>query len=199
MSGNYFTSEDPYYCYPGTRVLKNKLGIRDHEVLVEKEGAITSVKAAMIEANPMVGSFDSNHLCAIHKELFCDVYDWAGQFRMVDIAIGIPFCHHEYIQENLDRLFMQLHSEGNFRSINNPEELASRLAYYWGELNAIHPFREGNGRTQRIFIELLALSCGWSLELSTCERSELSSASEDAIMGDYTSLKKIILRTLTRS
>ncbi len=198
MSGNYFTSEDSYYCYPGTCVLKNKLGIRDHEVLVEKEGAITSVKAAMIEANPLVGSFDSNHLCAIHKELFCDVYDWAGQFRVVDIAIEIPFCHHEYIRENLDRLFMQLHSEGNLRSINNPDELASRLAYYWGELNAIHPFREGNGRTQRIFIELLALSCGWSLELSACERSELSSASEDAIMGDYISLKKIILRTLTR-
>ena len=198
MSGNYFTSDDTYYCYPGTCVLKNKFGIQDHEVLVEREGAITSVKTAIIKANPRVGSFDSEYLCAIHRELFCEVYDWAGQFRTVDIAIGIPFCHHEYIQGNLDRLFMQLHSEGDLRSINDREELASRLAYYLGELNAIHPFREGNGRTQRIFIELLARSCGWLLRLSLCERSELSSASEDAIMGDYTSLKKIILRSLTR-
>ena len=73
-------------CYEGTTCLINKLDIRDEKVLVETETAITFAKASMLEENPIDGSFDFAHLKEIHKFLFCDLYDWAGEIRTVDIS-----------------------------------------------------------------------------------------------------------------
>ena len=198
MSGKYFTVNDPTYCYPGTPVLRNRFGITDEGILSEKEARLVTVKIALLKSRPIYGSFDSDHLRGIHRFLFEDIYDWAGMFRTVDIAIGVPFCLYQYIGNSLDTLFRELHNENCLRGIRDPDIFADRLAYYLGELNVIHPFREGNGRTQRLFMEQLAYSAGWDVDLNVCGRQAMADASEAAMMGDYRPLSPIILRTLRR-
>lgn len=170
----------------------------DEGLLYEKEARLVTVKIALLKSRPISGSFDSDHLRSIHRFLFEDIYDWAGMFRTVDIAIGIPFCLCQYIGNSLDALFRGLHDENCLRGIRDADVFAERLAYYLGELNVIHPFREGNGRTQRLFMEQLAYSSGWDVDLNGCGRQAMSDASEAAMMGDYHPLSSIILRTLRR-
>lgn len=90
-------------------------------------------------------SFDSAHLRDIHRFLFSDIYEWAGEYRSVNISKGSTFCMYPFTAEQLDELFAKLHRERLLGGLNK-DELIVRLAYYLGELNAIHPFREGNGR-----------------------------------------------------
>lgn len=199
MSDTYrFKSVDEVYCYPGSSVLRNKIGIVDGDQLFRIESSIVTVKIVDLKLYPLSGFFDSNHLCAIHRQLFSSVYEWAGCFRTVDIAIVYPFCHHEYIGSSLHSLFTELHKENCLRSIRNRDEMAGRLAYYMGELNVIHPFREGNGRTQRIFIEYLAHSAGRSLSFDGVTKEQMASASQAAFFQEYGPLRSVILRSLER-
>lgn len=199
MSDTYrFKSVDRTYCYPGTSVLRNRMGITDGERLSNIESSIATIQIVDLKLHPLSGSFDSNHLCAIHRRIFSSIYEWAGCFRTVDIAIVYPFCHHEYIGSSLHSLFTELHREDCLRSISNRDEMAGRLAYYMGELNVIHPFREGNGRTQRIFFEYLANNAGWSLSFDGVTKEQIANASQAAFFQEYGPLRSVILRSLER-
>jgi len=195
---NYYEWEsDSYYCYPHSNVLKNKYGIHDEEELKDIERQITSVRAAQILKDPIKGNFDSIHLKEIHKQLFQDLYNWAGEYRKVNISKGNPFCLFEYIPEQLNNLFNELKNEG-YLSLLNKENIAKRLAYYLGELNAIHPFREGNGRTQRIFITELALKNGYILDLSKVSKHDMLYASIQSFDLNYGPMIKIINESLRK-
>lgn len=199
MSDTYrFKSIDTTYCYPGTSVLRNKLGITDAEELLEAETSIVSLMMSSIKDKPVGGAFDSAHLCAIHRELFSQIYSWAGCFRTVDIAIVYPFCRHEFIGSSLQSLFSELRSENYLRMIRDPDIFADRMAYYLGELNIIHPFREGNGRTQRVFFQYLAHSAGWSLSFDGVTKEQMANASQAAFFQEYGPLRSVILRSLER-
>lgn len=103
----------------------------------------------------------------------------------MDIAIVYPFCHHECIGSSLHSLFTELHKEDCLRPIGNRDEMAGRLAYYMGELNVIHSFREGNGRTQRIFFGYLASNAGWSLSFENTTKRHMADASQAAFFQEY--------------
>jgi cell filamentation protein len=128
-------SSDPYV-YPGTTVLKNIRGIRNQEILNSFEADRVAQRSLELIECPLSGLFDSDHLQGIHRYLFQDVYEWAGEFRTVDIAKGNSyFAHVPYIESTLKDLFERLLKEQHLRGLNQ-ERLASRVADVLGTLNA---------------------------------------------------------------
>lgn len=162
IHGGYDAFDDPY-CYKGTFVLKNKARLRDVTALQNFEMEMLSLRA--MEPFPG-GQFDSAHYKTVHHHLFQDVYHWAGQYRTVRTAKGgNVFCYPEHIAPQMDRLFERLRDE-LFRSSSLFEEFIEAAADFLAELNAIHPFRDGNGRSQLSFLHLIALRAGHPLDLT---------------------------------
>jgi cell filamentation protein len=181
---------DKKYCYPNSRVLKNKLGIADAESFKISEREITSVVMQEIMEYPVEGHFDFDHLRAIHKSLFEDIFSWAGEIRTVDISKGSYFCSSHHIEKFASALFNELKKE-NYLKPTNPSDLCSRLAYYFAEINALHPFREGNRRTQRIFILCLAESLGYTLHYAKVTDREMMNASVESFNGNNAPLESL--------
>lgn len=159
---NYFYEDkgDIKYCYPGTNVLRNKLNIQDLDILHEAERDYSSIRQVELYKKGITGDFSLKHLCSIHRQLFQDIYSWAGELRTVDISKGTIFCLVPFIEEQFAFLYRKLRKENFLKDITDQKEMAEKLAYYLGEINMIHPFREGNGRTQRIYIEQLCMNNG---------------------------------------
>ena len=183
---------DRFYCYPQSNVLKNKLNIRDRELFFKAEREITSLRTTQALVEPVPGTFDIAHLKAIHYFLFSDIYTWAGEIRTVNISKGNLFCQTMYIDQELTRIFTQLKSEKYLKNISEKPALARRLSYYMGEINAVHPFREGNGRTQRLFITYLARRQGWDIQFANVQPQDMIDASYNSFLGDYALLDKLI-------
>lgn len=149
------------YVYPGTNVLINHFDIRDAKALQEIEGVIFALKSDAILPK---GFFDYAHLKAIHAHFFSEIYAWAGLERTVDIAKGESyFAHCTYITPTLSKLFLQLKNDDYLQRLDQAA-FCNRLSFYFNEINAAHPFREGNGRTQRAFCSLLAENAGFKLD-----------------------------------
>lgn len=183
--------QDPY-CYPNSRVLRNKLNIDDFDELFEQERNLANLRARELFENPIVGKFDFKHLRAIHGYLFQDIYDWAGKVRTVDIAKGNLFCRCFAIDAEAERIFGELKQEKYLQGLT-VAELGERLAYYFAEINALHPFREGNGRTQREFIRQLAFQNDYFLSFDGITDEEMIKASKASFNMDYEPMARIIL------
>jgi cell filamentation protein len=148
----YKAEPDPY-CYPGTSVLINLLDIREQAALDAFEADATAERSSQ-RLPP--GRLGYRHYLAIHRHLFRDVYAWAGKIRKVRIAKqGHAFCYPEHIDREMRRLFADLETLKHLRSLD-AAPFAAQAAHFLAELNAIHPFREGNGRTQLSFLTVLA-------------------------------------------
>ena len=186
-----YTGSDPYIDENG--VLINKKGIKDESELDKVERASSYMKALYLDQNPIKGKFDLKHLQAIHKKLFEDIYPFAGKIRDGYLQKGQQDFTMGY---RIEKLFTQLKNE-QFLKKTEPAKIAGRLAYYMGEINAIHPFREGNGRTQRIFIAQLAKEAGFELTFSKATQKEMINASIQAHRCDYKGLESIIEKGLT--
>lgn len=165
MGKDVYEERNSSYCYENTNTLINKLNIQDSKVLQKYEAKITAAKLLALMQKGIIGNFDVNHINAIHKYLFEDIYPFAGKLRTENIAKGVfRFAEWEYIEPELERLLNELKQE-NYLDNLSKEKLAERLAYYLSELNVLHPYREGNGRTIREFIRELALKNGYILDL----------------------------------
>ena len=152
----YAAFEDPY-CYPGTTVLRNLLDIRDEVELSAFEVEISTLRA---EEPLPAGTFNASHYRAVHHHLFQDVYQWAGQYRKVRISKGQnSFCYPEHIQGQMEMLFERIHGGATFEVVEK-EDFLNEITSFLSDLNAIHPFREGNGRTQLAFVSLVGSSFG---------------------------------------
>jgi len=102
-------SADDHYVDPTIGVLKNRLGIRDEAELEIAEAAFVATRSFELARTPLEGNFDLAHLQAIHRYLFRDVYEWAGELRTIDISKGSNrFAHHNYIQAAAESLFNHL-------------------------------------------------------------------------------------------
>jgi len=186
-------SSDPYV-YPGTTVLKTIPGIRNQETLDRFEADRVGQRSLELIENPLSGLFDVVHLQRIHRYLFQDVYEWAGRFRTVDIAKGSSyFAHVPYIQSALENLFEKLSEEQHLRGVSQ-EAFAHHGAQILGTLNAVHPFREGNGRTQREFVRELAHKNSYWVDWSKVSREELYKASDVSFMRGENSLFEELLK-----
>lgn len=184
----YDAVSDPY-CYPGTTVLKNIPDIRQQRALDAFEVVSTAQRAD--EPLP-AGRLSVQHYRAIHHHLFQDVYAWAGKFRTVRIAKdGSAFCYPEHIAREMKDLFGDLREAHCFRGLDT-NEFSDAAAHFLSTLNAIHPFREGNGRTQTAFLALLADQAGHSLDLERLKPTAFLKAMIASFKGDERPLAKHI-------
>ena len=191
-----YESKNSVYCYKGTNVLVNKMNIKDPIALKNYETSVIGLKLMALSKQGITGKFDVSHFVSIHKFLFEDIYPFAGLFRTENIAKDyFQFAEWEYIESELTRLLSELKSE-NFLANLTKEKFAERLAYYWAELNVLHPFREGNGRTQRIFISQLIRHAGYEIEFSKISADDLMSATIKAANGVNDYLKDIFTKVI---
>lgn len=181
---------DPIYCYPNSSVLINKLNVRDTEKLQAAERKLTSLRLHDLIEKPVKGNFDLKHLAEIHRYIFQDVYEWAGKVRTVDIAKGNMFCKVQFIEAQAAELFTKLKAEHFLRHLEK-EELVKKAAYYFSEINALHPFREGNGRAQREFIRELIYQAGYTIRFAGISEDEMIEASIKSFMCEYDEMEKI--------
>lgn len=170
MSDKYGTGQDQQYCYPDSDVLINKRGLNDRDALDAAEIELTQARVHQFE--PDFDDISLSALRAIHFYLFQDIYDWAGELRTVDISKGSTrFANVSRIEPEAHKLFGQLAQERYLVGLPR-HQFAARLAHYYCELNVIHPFRDGNGRAQRLLFEVISINAGFELRWDPIERAE---------------------------
>lgn len=196
MSDKFGEGRDPYL-YPGLNVMRNRLGI--HQFFFKQKTAyeMTALRAATIELGPLVRGLP--HLCAIHRQLYQDIFDWAGQLREVDIYQGdTRFCHFAYIEKEGNALMQDLEEEGYLVGLAH-EKFVERLAHYYCEINVLHPFRLGSGLAQRIFFEQLALHAGYALSWQGIAVETWKQANQSGAMGDLSALQAIFQKAISEA
>lgn len=186
---------DLIYCYPDSNVLMNKLNIRDQMALSKIERKLAAWRLLELSENLQIGDFDIQHFCSIHRYIFQDIYAWAGTFRTVDIAKGNLFCKVEFLNAEAESVFRKISLKKDFAG-GKIEDAAQILAYVLSELNALHPFREGNGRTQREFIRQLAFVNGYHIDYTLISQEEMTAASKASFLCEYGPMEKLMRRSI---
>ena len=168
---------DPHFDYEHG-ILRNLPGYTSQAKLERFEAAESAAANIRLKISPVKGAFDSAHLKQIHARIFQNIYPWAGEFRQVNIrrAASYYFALVQFMETNLSSILAKLAAENHLKGLD-AVAFASRAAYYLGELNAIHPFREGNGRTQREFIRELAAEAGHRINWNRVTREQMYAAS----------------------
>lgn len=193
MPDKYGVGDDPY-CYPGTDVLKNRLNLTDASELEQVEAEITALRAETLE--PQFERFDAARFRQIHRHLFQDIYEWAGEYRTVDISKGqTRFCTASRIEQELDRLFLQL-EQAEWLCGLQLDDLIPRVADFYCEINIVHPFREGNGRAQRMLFEELIVNAGFDVDWVRIDTEDWMRANQAGFLGDLDPLLEIFTRAL---
>jgi cell filamentation protein len=191
IEDDLYENRHSIYCYPNTDILINKLDLKDNTLLQKYEAKITAAKLLALRQKGIIGTFNSQHIKDIHKYLFEDIYPFAGIFRTENIGKGVfRFAEWQFIESELDKLLDILKNE-NYLENYSQDITAKRLAYYISELNVLHPFREGNGRTIREFIRELALKNKYILNLKKVDPKDFFNASVKSI-ADTNDLEKLI-------
>ncbi len=183
---------DPYV-YPGTKILRNQFGIKDGAVLDKVERRFVGVR---FEQGAPSGRFDLAHLQAIHHHLFQDVYDWAGALRTVEIAKGNSnFLHASRIEMGMADVHRRLEARAYLRALSR-QDYAAAAAQIIGDVNYVHPFREGNGRTQLEYLRQLTGQAGHVLNPAALDPGGWITASKASHDGDYAPMRVEILRAI---
>jgi len=183
-------------CYDGTTVLINKFGVRDGETLSRIEAELTQEAAIRWERSPGCAILDFKHYKAIHKHLFQELYSWAGETRGVNISKkGTRFCPAEDIPDYAERVFSRLRELSFLRGMNREEFIVEFVDFYVST-NHLHPFREGNGRTQRLFLQQLANSAGYELNFSEIDIDDLMISTIQSANGVTDGLTRIFRKSI---
>ncbi len=192
-----YTTTQSLYCYSDTNVLKNKLNIYDQELLKKAEEEITAVKQLELLQNPIKGNFTKTHLLNIHRFIFKDIYSFAGKIRKEQISkADTLFYPPNLINRELDKVFAEIRNSGMLKE-KSTEQFFDRLAYVMSELNIIHPFREGNGRTIREFIRIIAKRQGYDLNWGNVDKNEILKASIESVY-NYKALIDVLKKAAKR-
>ena len=203
------------YCYPNSEVLINKLNIKNEKELNEKERVITTLRISQIKCNNI--SFGDclsvNTYFKVHEWIFKDIYSFAGNIRDEFIYKSnlpyhqsiTPFCDPKYISSSMQDLFRKLNVR--VKKISSSDDFLDCIAWFYSEMNVIHPFREGNGRTLRAFVELLVEEVNHYLPIPDMEihysmwddddRKELLKATiYSALTGDESKIKQCLAKVI---
>lgn len=188
-------SEQEEYTYAGTHVLKNMANIRDLSMLQRFERGATAVRIQELRENPIRGEYDLAHLQAIHRQIFRDVYEWAGEVRKVDIAKGTAgdrtlFTFKEDIPRQAEQIQASI-KEANYLRGLDKEQFTGKMAEVYAAVNEMHPFREGNGRSTREFISQLAKDAGYQLDYSKVDKQTWNQAAKASVRGDLEPAREV--------
>jgi cell filamentation protein len=171
---------DPPYLVPGTSLLRNKFGAANHETLADLEYVATAGRMVRWHRSLADGDLGAAKLDvrALHRELFSDVYEWAGSYRICELRLGDDvFARQSSVLRRMKRV------ESSARALANTveDELAEQLAALYAEYNYVHPFREGNGRTGTLLLHAVATLRGRRLDFAAVSRTEWYAASHDSM------------------
>jgi cell filamentation protein len=191
------------YTYPDSEILRNIPGLIDAARAREFEVLVAHVRILELRAHPVVAeTFDLAHLQAIHRFVYQDIWEWAGELRTVDTGtVGTNLAHARpaYIAEQGRHIFRGLAADDHLRGMD-VDAFADRLAYHWGEITALHPFRDGNTRAQRLFIAQLVEQAGHHLDWTALNERlpDLTHARLLAHAGDHHQLADLLRDHLER-
>lgn len=185
-----------FYCIAGTSVLRNLADLTTQAELDAFEADMTAIRLIECAESPILGAFDLAHLCKIHQHVFQDVYEWAGQLRMVDISQGDSrFANFGLIESYLSGILDEIKTLGYLKGYE-PSAFVEKLAFYMAEINAAHPFREGNGRIQRLFCSQLADQAGYFVDFDATTKDDILKVMISSFRGNERPLQ-ILLETIT--
>ena len=178
-------------CYENSTVLINKMDIHDQSQLDAVEKQITLLRGIQAEKETEFVNVDFDFYCSLHRFLFGDLYDWAGSLRSINISKkGTVFCRHTELEQIGNLKFARLKSQNYL--LNMPDdEFIDELTELYHELNMLHPFREGNGRTLRLFITLLVRNTERDINFALCDSDMLNIATIKAAQGDISMLREV--------
>lgn len=201
--GDHEARWNDYLLGPGSAVLRNRVGATTIEELRSAENDLLEFRLAELRSRPtlIARTYDLAHLQRLHHHLFQDVYEWAGELRTVGIAKGegddASFMPPLEIERPVDHVASRIASGQFLRNVPN-DDLVAEVAYLYDYLNFAHPFREGNGRTQREFFAQLLAETGRGLTWDRIEMDELHAACHVArTAGDTAALARIFELILT--
>lgn len=183
------------YFQPGSNVLKNIPGFTTNEELSKFEYAATRERAEQLRAEPVQGRYDLAHLQEIHRRLFQDVYAWAGQLRIIDMAKGgtgfAPLATPAHTLESWTQTVLDdLRKDNHLKGLKTAEYV-DRLTHHYGELNYAHPFREGNGRATKEFLAQMGKEAGYQIEFDRVSGKQWNDAAARQGQGDDTKIKEV--------
>lgn len=185
---------DDIYCYRNSAVLKNKLNIIEESELYAEIERISSPIAEKLIESPLRGTYNYDYLRMLHKKIYGQIFEWAGHTRVVNISNQLEYCSCNYIIPQMTDLFEKLKEEKYLQQCCTAEQKYDRLAYYLGELNAIHPFRYGNQMVQEVFLSILAKKVGCDLHFEETDRKEMRRGYIQAYNGEYGLLSQSLKR-----
>ncbi|HSI68579.1 MAG TPA: Fic family protein [Planococcus sp. (in: firmicutes)] len=187
------------YCYPDSEVLVNLLDVKEEEKLKELETVYTLYRLSELSIRKPADPVDVKAFLEIHRYILQDIYPFAGELRREMISKGTSsFAHPDFIETHLTHIFAELAKENYLKGMQR-EELIPRLAYFLAELNALHPFREGNGRTIREFARQLTQNAGYRLDWEkVLQPAEIINAFVDSFHSDNRRLEKILDEILSK-
>ena len=182
-------SEDDPYCYKGTKTPVNKLNIRDSEVLRTKIRDVVPIRIAELEKHPIIKEMSPDYLKAIHRHLYGDVFQWAGEYRTADYPEDPTACRVEYIEGCVKDLFDDLEKKDNYSDMSS---FSNDLAHLICELSVISPFRIGNHVTVMVLANVISMINGKYLNFSKASESLTEIAFIHGLSADYGPMKDII-------
>ena len=178
-------------CYPDTTVLVNKLNLHTQEQLTQAEALLVTSCSAKLEKTLAFEDVDFDYYKNLHKQMFGDLYDWAGTVRSVNISKkGTVFCDCKEV-EQLGILKLKRLKKLKYLKDLPTESFLDELTELYNDLNYLHPFREGNGRTLRLFVTLLVRNTDRDISWNNCDSDLLTIATIKAAQGDLTMLRSI--------
>lgn len=186
---------DDKYTYPGSGgVLVNKLNIREPDRLDAAMNRIATAGMTHLGQQGPPARPDAAYLQHVHRTLFSPVLEWAGQLRDVDTGAGgtsVIYARPAFIPAEMGRLFGRLEATDYLRGLPR-EEFADRLGIAWGDLTAIHPFRDGNTRSQSVYVSMLAARAGYEIDWPTIEVDHLREVRLAAVTGRDHDLRALL-------
>lgn len=171
---------------------ENYFGIRDTSELESLAGELSARRLFELERAAPLVAFNRSSLVATHKYLFQDIYPWAGEIRTSEVsAMGIAMCRARFVSDELDRVLEDI---GTVSKAENDRDSAVRtVASHWAELTIVHPFQDGNSRTQRYFFDQLLRASGWAVDWTRIDASAAHAARYvGAVTTDPTFLAEVL-------
>ncbi len=188
------------YSYPNSEVLRNRFNIVEQFGLDRIEQGLLELGLASLARTPEHPTFGLAHLQAIHRRLFGELYEWAGELRETDRearGTGVIHCRPEFIGTAADDVFGALQAEDLLAGLDR-DAFTAGLARHWGALAVLDPFRDGNIRSQAVFLDQLARHTGWRVKWSSLDPDWVKEARMGAAAGSPGLLGKLLARAIER-
>ncbi len=188
---NRYRSFDDPLCYPKTGVLQNRANITNQDQLDQFEQLMFLIRS---DEDLPIGDLDYAHYRNIHFHFFQDVYEWAGKIREIRTGKGESwFCFPDHIDAEMERIFTELAEANHLSNIKDISQFSRRAAYYLAEINAVHPFREGNGRCQLTLLTMLVEHANFNLLEDKLNETRFMDAMIESFYGKNQPLIKCII------